>query len=457
MARRKKSKLVKKIKALSNNFWILVLILLIGFFGGNYIKQKADEKKNIDNIKNNLNQGNQDNTWDDKDWNSNNNTGNNNGNLLKFWIDKLEVDFSLKEKANNIIAIVWEIKAWEAEKISVLTCRDNFSPEYDKNWYNLGSYKQGQEKFQFNTTPKFGNRCDIPYKFKFILDWKEKVFSFDAWFDKRNPASLSDAKKIVNYYWVENLTFEEVDKFTQKANIDDKQTCLNVLSSLDDKSSLDSLCGDADYVLFLKKLTDSLYEIKISENIFAGRVVLNRFFDIDYNKEIFKYDTRKENEKFSYKELDELFLSNLFSYNTKYWELLNKTKTVTADFSHYYFKENGMYFISDIPWNFRYWLKNITSDQISPNIKIKDNYIVILQKLDNNDDNINEKIKVFYWEIFPGRNSIDLDNFSIMAQSLWCGEILDHNMADYVDIVNKKIITKSSCSLELENPDFKLN
>jgi hypothetical protein len=445
MWRKKKNKFKILIKNFSNNLWIVVLILLVWFFGGNFVLKKIEEAKKAEILKQEIIKNkdkektdNQDKTPDDYN--------------KKFWIDRLKVEFSLEEKTAEKIAIVWKLSWSEVDSIEVLTCRDNFSPEYDKSWYKLSSYKKWKEDFEFNTMLKFWNRCDIPYKFKFGLDWHEKVFSFDAGFDSRAPLALFKVQELIKTFWEGDITLEKVDNFNYRWYIEDKATCLETFASIPGKNTF---CSDPDLVLTIEKITDDISEIKLKENIFAGQIYFDKFYDINYNKLIYNNTDLSDNFRLYYKQDGDLFLSNLFVYNEKYWELTKQNKTITADFKHFYYKDNWIYFVEDLEWNFRYWIKNISEDEISPNIKIENNYIVILEKLDNNKDYTpDDKVKIYYWEIFPWRNSIDLNIIEIKAETLWCGEIIDHDMENYVDIMNWKIITKSSCALELENPEF---
>jgi len=95
------------------------------------------------------------------------------------------------------------------ESIKILPCKENFSEEYNENWYEIDSEKiEDWRKFNYNVSAKLNNLCNIPYKFKFTFDnweelsflksiWKDDLEKYNKIFVKNNIVKYAEEKKEV--------------------------------------------------------------------------------------------------------------------------------------------------------------------------------------------------------------------------------------------------------------------
>jgi len=83
------------------------------------------------------------------------------------------VDFNLKIIDKEKFELVWDNIPNNISSVSILSCKENLSKNYDENWYTLTGFKTWNSSFKYSIDKKYNNYCLIPYKVKLSYIWWE--------------------------------------------------------------------------------------------------------------------------------------------------------------------------------------------------------------------------------------------------------------------------------------------
>lgn len=77
------------------------------------------------------------------------------------------IKFSVSNN-NNTYTIYWEGVPKSTKEIKVLSCKQNFSSEYDTSRYILKKFKAGDFSFKYFVSEAYNNFCTTPYIIRFV-------------------------------------------------------------------------------------------------------------------------------------------------------------------------------------------------------------------------------------------------------------------------------------------------
>ena len=204
-------------------------------------------------------------------------------------------------------------------KAMVLSCKENNSKEYEKEWYEIKKITEWNEYFFYNISKDFNNFCDIPYNFLITLDKWEKLYtkvSIDEYNIKKYNIinEIENNNKIIDNLKIRDIELKRISNIIENKN---KDKYLYVLSEFSGDNNIDwkYTCYWNSYctiVYFNKeKNKNTILYIWNSQEIFPeynpkftfnNGVILNNIYAYPYNLDNFNEDKtdRKSLEKITY-------------------------------------------------------------------------------------------------------------------------------------------------------------
>ena len=332
--------------------------------------------------------------------------------------------------------------------VEVLSCSDNFSGTYDRNWYKLTFFNPWDEKFYYNIAEEFNNYCNIPYKFKFKYDWYELIKEYKLFINRDIKINSYRIFSMLDEYSFD-LQTEDIEEKNNNAYINSltKNDCLNILRRSTSFYWRTEICDTVWIRWEIISLWEDIYMIDFKKNEFDWSSVFRRVFDFNNMKEVENID--KEifvnsgdiSKDFRHRIFPNKLVTNSFIYNLNSWEKDSVFRDFNKKITHFFTKASIIE-IEEINSGIKTNVKWIDKNDFNEFFIVKDWYLALIWK--NNWTFESNLLKLYYWKIKDW--VVNLKSVTLTNTPLWCGK----TMWDYITIENWVLTTKWDCNIWID-------
>lgn len=379
-------------------------------------------------------------------------------------VGPFEVSYFQKGSGSDF-QIIWKLKNSEnIDSVSILTCKQNFSVEYDESWYELSAYNKWNNSFVFNTKEAFNNLCHIPYKIRYhsgeniVLENEFKIY-----FPWDNLISESESINVLKYYFPKislvqskNKVYVSWNKAQNKWDIT-KEDCSIILNKSTTRYWRNEICTDSRLTLSIEKVAESVYIISINEVWLWGDVIFRRALDLSTNKEIHNLDKQIHipwqeydvwNHWFFYNIDWSYLLTTAFIYDLSVREKKLVYNDFNWDVTHFYKNTSWLITLEEpVTWD-KYYISGIPESEFHRHFIVKDWYLAIIwDKFNFTKENYN----IYYAKLLKDKQ-VKASSIDVKALILWCWS----PPVSHLEINNWILKNLKDCNLGLEMIEFDL-